>query len=79
MKAKRTKQWNACRQHCQSRNRNRKSLPTNAKARVASRGSMRPETPIVMMMLLKEDCLSLCRKHTGVCDSSRKQDPVVRG
>jgi hypothetical protein len=75
MKAKRTKQWNACRQHCQSR----KSLLTNAKARVASRGSMRPETPIVMMMLLKEDCLSQCRKHTGVCDSSRKQDPVVRG
>jgi hypothetical protein len=70
----------ACRQHCQSRNRNRKFLPTNAKARVASRGSMRPKTPIVMMMmLLKEDCLSLFQKHTGVCDSSRKHDPVVRG
>jgi hypothetical protein len=61
-----------------NRNRNRKiPLKPTPKARVTSRGSMCPKTPIVMMMLLKKDRLSLCQRHTGVCDSSRKQDPVV--
>jgi hypothetical protein len=59
MKAKSNKQWNACRQHCQISNRNRRSLPTNAKSPCYQPGLDVPDskTPMVMMMLLKEERL----------------------
>jgi hypothetical protein len=61
-----------------NRNRNRKvPLKPTPKPVLPAGARCVSQTPIVMMMLLKEDRLSLCQRHTGVCDGSRKQDPVV--
>jgi hypothetical protein len=80
MEAKRNKQWNAYRQQCQIPNRNRESLRANAKSPCYQPGldMSDSKTPLVMMMLLKEDCLYA--RGILVCATVvARQDPVVRG